>query len=67
MTIPKRTSKRDLEGIDFSRRPRKQAIEFASEVWQLVRGRRILGAKSRSEHPIRPYTLAFVCFELNRV
>src|SRR5690554_2340919 len=64
MAIPKRTSNRDLEGIDFARHQRRQANEFAADVWQLLRGRQVLGEKFRREHPLGPYTLDFVCLDL---
>jgi very-short-patch-repair endonuclease len=63
MTI-KHNSERDPERIEFARDQRKQSNEFAQEVWQLVRAKRLLGEKFRREHPVGPYTLDFACLEL---
>ncbi|TWT59253.1 endonuclease domain-containing protein [Allorhodopirellula solitaria] len=59
-----RRSRGDSERIEFARRQRQTANEFARDVWELVRGRRVLGHKFRREHPVGPYTLDFVCLEL---
>ncbi len=32
-------------------------------LWQLLRGRRLAGAKFRRQHPLPPYTLDFYCAE----
>ena len=64
MTHPHRRSKRNPASIRFARDQRRQANEFASVVWQLVRGRQILGEKFRREHVVGPYTLDFVCLDL---
>ncbi len=55
---------RDPERIEFAREQRQTANEFARDMWQLVRGRRLLGEKFRREHPVGPYTLDFVCLDL---
>jgi very-short-patch-repair endonuclease len=55
------------ERIEFAREQRRTANEFAHIAWQLVRGRQILNAKFRREHPIGPYTVDFVCLELKLV
>lgn len=57
-------SNRDPEQIAFAREQRQQANEFAQDVWQMVRNRKILGEKFRREYPVGPYTLDFVCLEL---
>ena len=62
MTAHKPT--RDPERIQFARDQRLQANEFAQDVWQLVRSRRLLNEKFRREHPVGPYTLDFVCLDL---
>ncbi|GAB5402980.1 MAG: hypothetical protein Aurels2KO_12110 [Aureliella sp.] len=62
MTTHKPT--RDPERIQFARDQRLQANEFAQDVWQLVRSRRLLNEKFRREHPVGPYTLDFVCLDL---
>ncbi len=64
MTI-KHSEEREPERIEFARNQRQTANEFAQDVWQLVRGRRLLGEKFRREHPVGPYTLDFVCLDLN--
>ncbi|TVQ01162.1 MAG: DUF559 domain-containing protein [Planctomycetaceae bacterium] len=64
MTTPNRAIKRDPDPIGFAREQRQRANDFSNDVWQMVRGRRILGAKFRREHPLRPYTLDFVCLDL---
>ncbi len=57
-------SNRDPEQIAFAREQRQQANEFAQDVWQMVRNRKILDAKFRREYPVGPYTLDFVCLAL---
>ncbi len=57
-------SARHPERIEFARDQRTHANEFASDVWQIVRGRRVLGQKFRREYPVPPYTVDFVCLEL---
>ncbi|TWU50550.1 hypothetical protein Poly51_38420 [Rubripirellula tenax] len=64
MTNEHPRSKRNPERTKFARDQRQQANEFARDVWELVRGRRIQNAKFRREHPVGPYTLDFVCLEL---
>ncbi len=59
-----RRSKRDPDRIRFARDQRGYANEFSSRVWQLVRGRQILGEKFRREHPVGRYALDFVCLDL---
>lgn len=59
-----RSSKRNPDSIRFARKQTRHANEFSSQVWQIVRGRQILGEKFRREHPVGPYTLDFVCLEL---
>ncbi len=59
-----RKSQRDPDGIRFAREQRRRANEFSNDVWQLVRGRQILGEKFRREHPVGLYTLDFVCLDL---
>ena len=58
---------RDPDRIAFARNQRKQANEFAQDVWQMIRGRKILGFKFRREHAIGPYTVDFVCLELKLI
>lgn len=55
---------RDPERIEFARDQRKQANESSQDVWQLVRGRRLLCEKFRCEYPLGPYTLDFSCVAL---
>ena len=59
-----RVSKRDPERTDFARSQRKQANEFSHDVWQMVRAGRMLGEKFRREYSSGPYTLDFVCVDL---
>ncbi|WP_182867234.1 endonuclease domain-containing protein [Rhodopirellula sp. JC639] len=66
MTI-QRSPQRQPERIQFARDQRRQANEFAQDVWQMLRGRRLLGEKFRREHPIGPYTVDFVCLDLQLV
>ena len=63
MTI-KRSRERQPERIQFARDQRQTVNEFAADVWQMVRSRRILGAKFRREYPLGPYTLDFACVDL---
>ncbi|MCD0462129.1 endonuclease domain-containing protein [Roseiconus lacunae] len=58
---------RQLERIQFAHDQRRQANEFAQDVWQMLRSRRLLGQKFRREHPIGPYTVDFVCLKLRLV
>ena len=55
---------REPERIEFVREQRKQSNEFVDDVWQMVRGGRLLGKKFRRELPVGPYTLNFACIEL---
>jgi very-short-patch-repair endonuclease len=57
-------SARHPERIEFARDQRKQANEFARDLWQMVRASQIRGQKFRREHPIPPYTVDFVCLAL---
>jgi very-short-patch-repair endonuclease len=66
MTI-QHSPQRQPERIQFARDQRRRANEFAQDVWQMLRGRRLLGEKFRREHPIGPYTVDFVCLELRLV
>ncbi|TWT68204.1 endonuclease domain-containing protein [Crateriforma conspicua] len=66
MTI-QHSPQRQPERIQFARDQRRQANEFAQDVWQMLRGRRMLGQKFRREHPIGAYTVDFVCLELRLV
>lgn len=66
MTIRRRRT-RDPERIAFARDQRKQANEFAQDVWQMLRSSSIRGQKFRREHPIGPYTVDFVCLALKLV
>jgi very-short-patch-repair endonuclease len=50
--------------MEFARRERATANEFASRVWQMVRGRGCRGQKFRREHVVGPYTLDFCCVAL---
>ena len=63
MPIRRRSTRRP-EQIAFARDQRQTANEFAGDVWQLLRGRRLLGEKFRREHPMGPYTLDFACLDL---
>jgi very-short-patch-repair endonuclease len=63
----KRSKERRDERIEFAREQRRQANEFAQDVWQIVRAGRMLGEKFRREHPLGSYTLDFVCLELRLV
>ena len=58
---------RDQEHLAFARSQRRQANEFASDVWQMVRNSQILGQKFRREYPIGPYTVDFVCLAIKLV
>ena len=60
----KRSGERQPDRIEFAREQRKQANEFSHDVWQMVRAGRMLGEKFRREYPMGPYTLDFVCVEL---
>ena len=60
----RRRPTRSPERIAFARNQRQTANEFARDIWQLLRGRRLLGEKFRREHPMGPYTLDFVCLDL---
>ena len=60
-------SGRHSERIEFARDQRMQANEFAMDVWQMLRARRMRGEKFRREHPIPPYTVDFVCLRLKLV
>ncbi len=51
------------ERILFACQQRQQANEYSKDLWEFVRGRRILGAKFRREHPLGPYTLDFICLD----
>ena len=62
-----RRSPRDPERIEFARDQRKQANEFARDVWQLLRAGRMRRQKFRREHPIPPYTVDFVCLALKLI
>ncbi len=64
MAKRKRQTRIVSERIDFARQQRQQSNEFSRDLWELVRGRRILGEKFRREYPFGPYTLDFVCLEL---
>jgi very-short-patch-repair endonuclease len=52
------------ERIEFARNQRKQANEFARDVWNILRNRRLCNAKFRREHPIGVYTVDFACLDL---
>ena len=58
---------RSRESIDFARRQRRTANEFASDVWQWIRNRQICHQKFRREVPIHPYTVDFCCAELKLI
>ena len=58
-----RSRERSAEAIEFARRQRKEANEFAWTVWQWIRGRKCHGQKFRREVPIGPYTADFCCIE----
>ena len=60
-------SARDPERIGFARDQRKQANEFARDVWEMVRASRMRGQKFRREYPIPPYTVDFVCLALKLI
>ena len=60
----KRRKSQDPERIEFARAQRKQANEFAQDVWDMLRNRRLANAKFRREHPIGIYTVDFVCLKL---
>ena len=62
-----RRSARHAERIEFARAQRKQANEFALDVWQMLRDSRIRGQKFRREYPIPPYTVDFVCVSLKLI
>jgi very-short-patch-repair endonuclease len=62
-----RRSARHPDRIEFSRDQRKQANEFAGDVWQMLRASRMRGQKFRREHPIPPYTVDFVCLALKLI
>ena len=66
--MPRNSSgKRNPEAIEFARQQRKQSNDFASVMWQLLRGRRCRGRKFRREYPIPPYTVDFCCVELKLI
>jgi very-short-patch-repair endonuclease len=62
-----RDSARHPDRIKFARDQRKQANEFAMDVWQMLRASRIRGKKFRREYPIPPYTVDFVCLSLKLI
>jgi len=55
-----RNKSHDSERIEFAREQRRRANEFAQDVWDLLRNRRLANAKFRREHPIGIYTVDFV-------
>ena len=63
----KRSQARSDEAIEFARRQRAAANEFANLVWQWVRNRQICSQKFRREVPIPPYTADFCCVELKLI
>ncbi len=63
---PKR-SQRDPDAIAFAREQRKTANEFAADVWQMLRNRKLRGQKFRREYPIPPYTVDFCCVALKLI
>ena len=62
-----RDSSRHPQRVEFARDQRKQANEFARDVWQMLRASRIRGKKFRREYPIPPYTVDFVCVSLKLI
>ena len=62
-----RDSSRLPERVEFARDQRKQANEFARDVWQMLRASRIRGKKFRREYSIPPYTVDFVCVSLKLI
>lgn len=63
---PKRSS-RDPDAIAFARKQRREANEFARDLWEIVRSRRCRNQKFRREYPIPPYTADFCCVALKLV
>lgn len=48
---------------DRARGMRKQSSQTEAQVWALVRGRQIGGAKFRRQHPVLSYIADFACIE----
>ena len=67
MKKPLRRSRRDRYAIAFARDQRRQANEFSSIVWQIVRNRGCRKQKFRREYSIPPYTADFCCVVLKLI
>ena len=52
---------RDEETINRARELRRDGSRAERKVWELLRSRRIEGAKFRRQHPIGPYFADFAC------
>lgn len=56
----------DFAGLtDFARGLRKKQTPAEEMLWQLLRDRRLIGAKFRRQHQFGPYILDFFCAEAN--
>lgn len=51
------------EALAFARELRQASTDAEHLLWQLLRDRRLAGAKFRRRHPIPPYTVDFYCQE----
>lgn len=55
------------EAIERARRLRREGSRAERICWELLRDRRLLGAKFRRQHPIGPYFADFACASLKIV
>ena len=46
-----------------ARHMRKEPTAAEDALWQVLRGRRIQGAKFRRQHPVGPFIVDFVCLQ----
>ncbi|MFA9441346.1 endonuclease domain-containing protein [Uliginosibacterium sp. sgz301328] len=48
----------------FARELRHGQTDAERALWQVLRGRRMAGARFRRQHPLEPYVLDFYCHDL---
>ena len=53
--------RRPRRAVELCRALRAEQTEAEAMLWEVVRGRRTLGAKFRRQHPIGPYVVDFFC------
>ena len=58
---------RDEEVTQRARDLRRSGSRAEQKVWELLRDRRLKGAKFRRQHPIGPYFADFACVSRKRV